>query len=68
MRDDERPGRNPAWFDDLLEYEDRPLSRKLLIGVIVGLVSSLLFFGATLALYRPVTARPPAIPAAPADR
>ncbi|AGY58102.1 hypothetical protein [Gloeobacter kilaueensis] len=66
--DDGLPRGNPAWFDNLLEYEDRPLSKKLALGVAIGLVVTFLFFGATLLLYKPIgskTAPPVATPAMP---
>ncbi|UFP94392.1 hypothetical protein [Gloeobacter morelensis] len=70
--DDGLPRGNPAWFDDLLQYEERPLSKKLAIGVAVGLLVSFAFFGATLLLYKPVTSKmpPTQAPAAtsPAER
>jgi hypothetical protein len=66
---DSPPGRNPGWFDDLLEYENRPLSKKLVIGVFAGLAAALLFFCGTFFLYKPVTARTaPAAVANPAVR
>ncbi|MBC8122993.1 MAG: hypothetical protein H7Y22_14280 [Gemmatimonadaceae bacterium] len=45
---------NPDWFSDLLEYSDRPVSKKLLVGV--GLLVSVTFlvFGLTLLLWKPV--------------
>ncbi|WP_164929461.1 hypothetical protein [Gloeobacter violaceus] len=57
--DDGLPRGNPAWFDDLLQYEERPLSKKLAIGVVMGLLVSFAFFGATLLLYKPVTSKTP---------
>ncbi len=61
-RDDDTPPGNPAWFDDLLQYSDRPVSRKLLIGISIGLAVAFIAFGATLLLFKPVNSvRPIAV-------
>lgn len=56
---DNLSGKNPGWFSDLLEYENRPLSKKLVIGVLMGLAVALLFFGGTFLLYKPIHAKAP---------